>query len=112
MTAKLVLEGIHADGIRLTDRLFDRNFSRACSQTVGIFASLATRSGRKRIAIDSGTYRIVLLRAVRNEASQTGPKRRGGNELKPSLTLRVSIPGSRKQSHSLAGVGKMWTSVV
>jgi hypothetical protein len=32
--------------------------------------------------------------------------------LKPSLTLRVSIPGSRKQSHSLAGVGKMWTSVV
>jgi hypothetical protein len=40
---------------------------------------------------------LNILRPVRSETFHTNPKRRRGNELKPSLTLRVSIPNGREQ---------------
>ena len=40
---------------------------------------------------------MVILRAVRNGTSDTNPKRQRGNELEPSLTLRVSVTSGREQ---------------
>ena len=54
----------------------------------------------------SSGYMPIILRAVRSETFHTNPKRLRGNELKPSLTLRVSIPGSREQYNVSMAVPK------
>jgi hypothetical protein len=52
------------------------------------------------------TSRAVILPAARNETSHTNPKRKRGNGLEPSLTLRVSVSSGREQYSEVFEIGR------
>ena len=52
------------------------------------------------------TLTDIILRAVANETFHTNPKRKRGNDLATSLTLRVSVVFARSQYILFAGENK------
>ena len=65
--------------------------------------TIPTRIIRPRIVCGNFMTRLLdsaaecMLRAVWNETSHTNPKRKRGNDLQSSLTLRVSVASGREQ---------------